>query len=109
MPVITLNHIAGATFGLTLSANQCPVVDPSGDPVDMADWKVDLRLINKSLRIDVPGKWLSSISPWSIFFESKDSHAWLPGAYECRIVYTEPAPESRRFEVPTEMALEVTR
>lgn len=104
-----LKHFAGSAFGLTMSTEQCPIVDPSGEPINTAEWAVSLRLIGSESRLDIPGTWLSSISPWSIAFNTIDTLPWVPGAYECRLVYVEPDPGSRRFEIPTSLSLEVSR
>jgi hypothetical protein len=104
-----LQHIAGSTFGLTISTDQCPIVDPSGDPIDTAGWSVSVRLIGEKMRLDLPGEWLSSAGPWVISFASTDTLAWPPGIHVCRLLYVEPAPGARRFEVGTDLQVEVVR
>jgi hypothetical protein len=104
-----LKHIAGSTFGLTASAEDCPIVDPTGDPTDTTGWGVHLHLVSEQLRINLQGQWLSALSPWTMAFSSVDTLAWPEGIYECRLVYIEPAPVGRRFEIPTDLQLEVIR
>lgn len=105
----TLAQIAGSVFGLNISTDQCPILDPSGDPVDTSNWQVKAKFISSNHRFEVNGTWLSSTGPWTIFFEHRDTIAWLPAIYEVRLEYTEPAPDSRRFEVHTDLQMEVRR
>ncbi|GLS13602.1 hypothetical protein [Hydrogenophaga electricum] len=106
----TLRHIAGSVFGLALSTEQCPIATADAEPVDMAGWGVALRLIGTSYTAELPGTWLTTTDPaWSFAFEVANTLPWPPGTYAARLVYTEPAPASRRFEVETAMAVEVIR
>lgn len=109
MSDMTLVHIAVSAFGLLLQSSECPVVDPAAEVVDLAGWGVSLRLIGKTMNVDVPGQWLESAGPWSMFFEARDTIAWAPEDYEVRIAYLEPGDDARPFEVQTNMALRVAR
>lgn len=106
----SLRHIAGSVFGLQLTTEQCPITDPTGGPVDTTNWGIALRMVGQSYTTTIEGQWLETAGPtWSMAFEVRDTLAWPVGSYAVRMVYTEPGSAGRRFEIETDMRLEVIR
>lgn len=106
----TLRHIAGSVFGLLLTTEQCPIADPTGGPIDTATWGIALRLVGGTYTTTIDGQWLETAGPtWSMAFEVRDTLAWPEGSYPVRMVYTEPGSAGRRFEIETDMQVEVHR
>lgn len=105
----TLRHVAGSVFGLLLSTTQSPIVDPTGLPISTAGWGVKLRLVGASATLEIEGQWLNTEGPWSLSFEDRATLPWPVQTYAARLAYTEPAPDSRLFEVETPIRVEVLR
>ena len=106
----SIPHIAGSAFGLMLESETCPISDPTLEPVDTADWGVELVLVGRASRLTIPGVWVSSLSPWVCTFAVTETTAWPVGDHEVRLAYLAPGDAPRtRYEQKANLVVEVSR
>jgi hypothetical protein len=106
----TIAHVAGSAFALHLSTTTSPISIAGVPDPEVGDWAIELVLKGRTQRLVVPGAWVTSAAPeWAVACGVDDTTAWPVGDYAVRIAYVSPEAPSRRFEMPTNLVLEVTR
>jgi len=102
-------HVAGSAFALSISTETAPIDIPGEPSPDLATWGVAVMLKGRTFAVEIPGVWVSSVTPWTLNFTHDNTTPWPVGDYEVRLAFTAPDDSGRKFIQPMGLVVEVTR